>query len=112
MRTLKLLVLSLLGIALVVIGVANMAPVDLYLVPAEIDGGRNALRGVPLAGVILASVVIGIVVGQLIEYAREAKHRREATQQRREAGQLRREVGRLAARLGDGDDDLPKIAAK
>jgi uncharacterized integral membrane protein len=112
MRTIKLLVLVLLGLALVIVGVANMAPVDVHLLPPEIGAGAYVLRGVPLAGVILASVVVGVLVGQLLEYLREAKHRRRAEERRREVGRLKREVGRLAARLGESDDDLPEIPAR
>jgi len=112
MRTLKLLLLAILGLGLVVIGVANMAPVDVYLLPAAIDGGANVLRDVPLAAVILVAVVVGVFVGQIMEYMREAKYRRRASERRREVGELRREVGRLAARVGDRDDDLPELPSR
>lgn len=112
MRLLKLLILIALGAALVVVGVANMAPVDIRLLPPEIGAGGYAVEGVPLAVVILASVVVGVLVGQLMEYLRESKYRRQSEERRREVGRLRKEVGRLAARLGDTDDDLPRLGAK
>jgi len=112
MRTIRTLVLLLLGAALVVVGVANMAPVDVHLLPREIGGPQTTIPQVPLAAVILASVIVGVIVGQLLEYARERKHRRQAEERRREVGRLRREVGRLAARLGENDDDLPELPAR
>ena len=113
MRIIRLSILVLLGAALVVLGVANMAPVDLYLVPQEIlPGEQYVLRGIPLALVIFVAVVLGVVIGELLEYLRESKHRRQAAEKRREVGHLRQEVGRLSARLGDNDDDLPELPAR
>lgn len=113
MRFIRLMILTLLGAALVVLGVANMAPIDLYLAPQEIlPGEEYVLRDIPLALVIFVAVVLGVVIGELLEYLREAKDRRQAAEKRREVGQLRQEVGRLSARLGDNDDDLPELPAR
>lgn len=109
MRTIKLIVLGLLAAALIILGVANMAPVDLYLLPRALFGERWGISGVPLAVVILASVLVGIVIGQLIEYVRERKHRRVADEKRREIVELRREVARLRSELGSRADELPRI---
>ena len=111
MRTIKLIVLGVLAAVLIALGVANMAVVDLYLLPAKLFGESYSIKGIPLAAVIMASVLMGILIGLMIEYLREHKHRRRVGQHRREISQLRSETARLKARLGDDEDDLPRIPA-
>ena len=109
MRTVKLIVLGLLAVILIALGVANMAAVDLYLLPAALFGESFSIKGLPLAVVILAAVLMGILVGQVIEFLREHKQRREARQKRREIVQLRQEVTRLRAKLGDRESELDRL---
>ena len=111
MRTVKLIVLGLLAAILIALGVANMVPVDLYLLPAALFGDSFSIRGLPLAVVILAAGLIGILIGLVIEFLREHKQRRVAEEKRREIVQLRQEVTRLRAKLGDRDNELPRIPA-
>jgi uncharacterized integral membrane protein len=110
MRTIKVIVFGLLAIILIALGVANMAAVDLYLLPAALFGDGFSIRGLPLAVVIMAAGLIGILIGLVLEFFREHKHRRMAEEKRREIVQLRQEVTRLRAKLGDrGDNELPRI---
>lgn len=109
MRTIKTIVLGLLGAALIILGVSNMAAVDLYLLPPALFGDGWGVTGIPLSVVIIVAVLAGIVIGQLIEFIRERKYRRVAEEKRREIVELRREVARLRAQLGDRADELPRI---
>ncbi len=111
MRTIKLIVLGLLAMILIALGVANMAAVDLYLLPAALFGDGFSIKGLPLAVVILAAVLLGILVGLVIEFLREHRQRKVAEEKRREIVQLRHELSRLQAKLGDRDDELPRIPA-
>jgi uncharacterized integral membrane protein len=111
MRTVRLIVLGLLAAILIALGVANMAPTDLYLLPAAIFGESFSVKGLPLAVVIMAAVLLGILVGLVIEFLREHRQRKLAEEKRREIVQLRQEVARLRAKLGSQDDDLPRIPA-
>lgn len=104
-----MIVLGLLAAALIVLGAANMASVDLYLLPPGLFGERWGIDGIPLAVVLLAAVLAGIVIGQILEFFRERKHRRVAEEKRREIIELRREIGRLKADLGDRADQLPRL---
>lgn len=109
MQTIKLIVLGLLAAVLIALGVANMAVVDLYLLPAKLFGDTFSIKGIPLAVVLLAAVLLGILVGLAIEYLREHKLRRVAEEKRREIVQLRQEVTRLRAKTVGQGDDLPRI---
>ncbi len=111
MRTVKLIVLGLLAVMLIALGVANMAAVDLYLLPVALFGDGFSVKGLPLAVVILAAVLMGILAGLVIEFLREHKQRRVAEEKRREIVRLRQEVTRLRAKLGDREDELPRIPA-
>lgn len=111
LRLIKWAILAAVCVALVVLGVANMAPVDLYLVPPGIVQRDLVLAGVPLAAVILAAILLGVVIGELFEWVREHKHRRRASERGREVERLRAEIASLKRRLGD-KDDLPRIAAQ
>ena len=101
------LFLVVLGLAFVVLGVANMAPVTVHLLPPGIGVPEAVIREVPLSAVMLAAGVSGVVVGQLMEWLREAKHRRQVEEKHRVVGRLRREIRRLSARLGERDEDAP-----
>lgn len=109
MQTIKLIVLGVLAATLIALGVANMAAVDLYLLPAKIFGETFGIKGVPLAVVILAAVLLGILVGLVIEFLREHKQRRVANEKRREVAELRQEISRLRAKMSDREGDLPRI---
>ncbi len=111
MRTVKLIVLGLLAVILITLGVANMAAVDLYLLPAALFGDGFSIKGLPLAVVILAAVLMGILAGLVIEFMREHKQRSVAAEKRREIVRLRQEVTRLRTKLGDREDELPRIPA-
>lgn len=113
MRILRGFLLTVVAVALIVVGVANMDPVTLRLLPADLDPeGAWTVEDLPLAAVILAAGVVGVLVGQLLEWVREARHRRLAAQRKREVGRLRAEINRLSARLEDTDDDLPDLVQR
>lgn len=111
MRRIRLILMVALGAALAIVGVANMTPVDLRLLPAFLSGERFVMRGIPLAFVVLGAVLAGIVAGQVIEYFRERRYRRLLEEKRAEVAELRHELERLRAELGDRYDDLPRIPA-
>jgi uncharacterized integral membrane protein len=106
MRTLKLLLLGLILLAIVVLALANRQPVTLHLLPEGMAGVMPLSREVPLFVVSLVSIVVGMVIGYLLEWLREHKHRRRASQKAREAAKLNREVEKLRKESGKHEDDV------
>ena len=88
------------------LALANRELVTLHLLP---EGWRGVARysiQLPLFLVGLLSVLVGMVLGYLLEWLREHKHRRRASQKTREAAQLNREVDRLRRQSGKPEDDV------
>lgn len=112
MRFIKTLVLILIGLCLVVLGLGNMAPVDLHLVPTQVAGTELSFSQIPLAAVIMASVLLGLVIGQLLEWVREGKQRRVSNDRGREVARLRSELESVKGKVSDPDDDLPRIPVR
>ena len=111
MRTLKLIVLSIIALTLMLVLAANMAPVNLHLLPAALKINLFSLNGVPLSMVIVAAVLAGFVIGLLMEFLREGKHRGNLARKRREIAELREENARLSALLEEKGEELAVIAA-
>ncbi len=106
MRTIKLILLTLILIGIVVLAIANRGPVTLHLMPEALAGIAQMSVEVPLYAVGLLSIVTGMVLGYILEWLREHKHRRRAAQKSREAAALDREVTRLRKHAGKTDDDV------
>ncbi|MEM8571623.1 MAG: LapA family protein [Pseudomonadota bacterium] len=107
MRILKLLLLAIILVALVVLGLANRGAVTLNLLPEQL---AHLLPGaaiqLPLFVVILGAVLVGLVLGYILEYLREHKHRRRANEKQREATSLNREVAQLRRETNRPKDDV------
>ena len=109
LRLLKLIVLAVIMIGLVLIGVANRSMVQIKFLPdqlAELVPYPTTTPELPLFVVILAAIGIGLLLGYIIEYFREAKHRRMANAKAREASQLKDKVRDLQKRAGETEDDV------
>ena len=106
MRILRLVILGLILVALVVLALANREVVTLHLLPAGLARVMPMSVQLPLFVVCLLSVVVGMIIGYLVEWLREHKHRRRASQKAREAAEANAEVERLRKRSGKGEDDV------
>ncbi|MEL7348150.1 MAG: LapA family protein, partial [Pseudomonadota bacterium] len=111
-RIVRYAVLFVICAALVVLGVANMQPVTLHLLPSGIVDAAPSLPNMPLSVVILAAMLLGFIVGEVFEWVREAKHRKEVRTRGKEIQQLRAENARLKTKVSDPKEDLPRIAAQ
>jgi lipopolysaccharide assembly protein A len=106
MRTIKLILLALILIVIVVLALANRQMVTLNLLPEGLAGIMPATREVPLYLVSLVSIAVGLLLGYILEWLREYKHRRRAAEKAREAAQLNREVDRLRKQTNKHEDDV------
>lgn len=106
MRTIKLILLALILIVIVTLAVANRTPVTLNLLPEGLAVVAQRSIQVPLYALGLISVLVGMLLGYILEWLREHKHRRRAALKAREAAELNREVGRLKRETGKGQDDV------
>jgi uncharacterized integral membrane protein len=106
MRLLKLILLAAILLAIVVLALANRDPVTLNLLPGGMARLMPVSLQVPLFVVSLVSIVVGMVLGYLLEWLREHKHRRSASQKTREAAQLSRDMDRLRKQTGRPEDEV------
>lgn len=106
MRTLRLLLLGLILVVIVVLALANRGLVTLHLLPEGMARVMPLSIEVPLFVVSLVSIGVGMVIGYLLEWLREHKHRRRASVKSREAAQAKREVERLRKDTGRHEDDV------
>jgi uncharacterized integral membrane protein len=106
MRTIKLILLALILVVVVVLALANRQNVTLNLLPEGLSGILPVSREVPLYIVSLVSIGVGLLLGYILEWLREHKHRRRAAEKAREAAQLNREVDRLRKQTTKHEDDV------
>jgi uncharacterized integral membrane protein len=93
-RFLKALVLLPFAVLVVLLAVANRAPVQVSLDPFSQDAPEIATE-VPLYAVIFAAVVVGVLIGGIATWLAQSKHRRARRQYRREARHLKVETERM-----------------
>jgi len=115
MKTIRYAFWAIVGLCLILIGLANRDVVTLHAMPPAIadlmngilpgDGISTTLQ-VPLFIAIFVGVAIGLLIGFLWEWVRETRIRSHGRSKEREANALRREVADLRAKANDGDDVL------
>ncbi len=109
LRTIKLIFLAVIMVAIVILALANRDPVTLTLLPEGLGSILPITYDVPLFLVILASILTGLVIGYVLEWLREHKHRRRASEGQREASRLNREVETLKRKTMSEEDELLAI---
>ena len=95
-RFLKALILLPVAILIVLLAVANRAPVTLSLDPFSQAAPEFAFQ-LPLFAVIFAAVMLGVLVGGTASWLAQGRNRKTRRQLRRETRQLRYETERLKA---------------
>jgi lipopolysaccharide assembly protein A len=106
-RTLRLVFLGLLGLALIAVAVANRSPVEVRLLPDDLAAltGLTWAVELPLFLVIFAAIIVGVLVGFVWEWFREAGIRGKASTTSREVSRLERELAVLQDQKGTAPKD-------
>lgn len=111
MAFIKGLLLLPVAVLVVLLAVANRAPVLLSLDPVSAGPPQLALS-VPLFVLLFAALAIGVVVGGVASWLAQGRHRRAERNYRRELNSLRQERDRLRARQqANGTPGLPGLPA-
>lgn len=118
MRYVRMLLVALLAIVLVGVALANRQLVTVSLVPGRLDRymGGDWQAQMPLFLVILLSLLVGMVLGLVWEWMREAAVRQESARRAHELHLLEREVkGLRVTHHAPRDEvlailDAPKVA--
>lgn len=111
MRYVRYAILATLCIVLVSFSLANRQTVTLQLLTQDLADllGFNYSVTLPLFGVLLGGVGMGLLIGFVWEWIREYRHRREATTKAREVRKLEREVTKLKKKNNEGKDEVLAI---
>jgi uncharacterized integral membrane protein len=96
-RYLRLIFIGLVGLFLLIVALANRAPVSVRLLPEDLAAltGLTWAMELPLFLVIFGGIIAGILIGFVWEWFREHGHRATASQKSREVARLERELAVL-----------------
>ncbi|MDM7933711.1 lipopolysaccharide assembly LapA domain-containing protein [Tabrizicola sp.] len=106
-RYIKFIFIALLGLCLLVVALANRAPVEVRLLPGDLAAltGFSWAAELPLFLVIFGGIVVGVLIGFVWEWLREMKHRSTASTKAREVARLERELAVLRDAKGAAPQD-------
>ena len=97
------------GISLLFLALDNQQQVDFVLIPDFVPGLREVAVTVPLFVVTLTALLVGIVLGYVLEYLREARIRRAASRSKRALKKTEAQLAALKKETGKHDDDVLAI---
>ncbi|MFC3180842.1 LapA family protein [Cypionkella sinensis] len=111
LRYLRYLILAAVGLALLIVALANRTPVLLKAMPDDFAAflGVTWQMELPVFVVLFGGIVIGVLVGFLWEWAREHKHRVTASVKTREVSKLERELATMRDATSLPQDDVLAI---
>lgn len=116
MKTIRYAFWSIVGLCLILIGLANRDVVTVRAMPEALGEllGISPDMQLPLFVVIFIGVGVGLMIGFLWEWVRERRIRSDARGKTREVEALRREVDQLrgAAAGAKSDDDVLALLEK
>ena len=107
-RFLKALLLLPVAVLVVLLAVANRAPVQLSFDPFSPEAPELA-TSLPLFAVIFLAVMVGVVIGGTATWLAQGRNRRERRQYRREAQHLKTETERLRTQASAG---VPALSSR
>lgn len=115
MKTLRYAFWAIVGLCLILVGLANRGMVTVRAMPEAFSDllGISPDVSLPLFVVIFIGVAAGLLIGFLWEWVREHRQRAEGRAKAREVESLRRELAALKtkAAVEKGDDVLALLEA-
>ena len=107
-RTLRYILLVVVAVVLLVVALANRAPVTVKFLPDNFAGllGMQWQIEVPAFLLLFMGAVLGIVLGFTWEWLREHKHRRVARVQTKAVSKLERELAAMKDQTSLPTDDV------
>ena len=93
---LKVLLLIIIGVPVVALALANKQSVQLSADPFG-DANKALSLSLPLFLVMFAALVLGMVIGGLLTWIGQSKHRRAARKAKADAASLRAQAAKPAA---------------
>ena len=107
-RTLRYVFLGLLAVLLLIVALANRAPVALRLMPDGVGEflGLGGAVDLPLFLIIFGGIIAGLLIGFVWEWFREAKYRSASSSKTREVTRLERELAGLRDARAEPQDDV------
>jgi len=116
MKTIRYSFWAIVGLCLILIGLANRDMVTVRAMPEALGDllGISPDMQLPLFVVIFIGVGVGLMIGFLWEWVREHRIRADARGKAREVESLKREVDQLrgAAATAKGEDDVLALLEK
>lgn len=113
-RFLRYLLLAIVGLGLLIVAMANRAPVTVSALPEDIAAftGLTWQVELPLFVVIFGGIVAGLLIGFVWEWLREMKHRTTASRKTREVSRLERELAVMKDSASVPRDDVLALLDK
>ena len=108
MKTIRYAFWAVVGVCLILVGLANRGFVTLRAIPealADLFGVQPDVE-LPLFVVIFISVGAGLLIGFFWEWVREHRIRADSRAKSREVDALKREVADLRGAKAEGGDDV------
>ena len=108
MKTIRYAFWAIVGLCLILVGLANRGVVTVRAMPEALSDllGISPDVQLPLFMVIFAGVAAGLLIGFLWEWVREHRIRAEGRAKARQVEALRREVAALKSEKTSGGDDV------
>lgn len=108
MKTIRYAFWAIVGLCLILVGLANREFVTVRAMPEALGDllGISPDISLPMFIVIFAGVAAGLLIGFLWEWVREHRIRSEARSKSREVDALRREVADLRGANADKGEDI------
>ena len=109
MRTIKIALLGIIMLGIVVLALANRGMVTVKLLPEGLDQIYPLSLEVPLFVVSILSILVGLLIGYILEWLREHQFRKTASVKTREAAKLEREVQSLKKKNQSEEDQILEL---